>query len=231
MPGDEQKVLIYKGIYTVPAYVVNNVTGDFAEGVVDTKTITMEDGYSHTYNSGTLKYNGANCSMKISSEFTYSFVGSFYLSLMPQFSYFLGWDSKNDCAAFWYNAYPDTRNYTWNNETGIICANWLSDPPKRISMATGVGDPARWKASGQQGAVTVSADGFKSQEEAKSYVMDFGGDIFADVSDAIVIQEIESADVLSQIGVYTTNGVYLGTSVKGLAKGVYVVNGKKYVVK
>ena len=31
--------------------------------------------------------------------------------------------------------------------------------------------------------------------------------------------------------VYTADGIYVGNSTKGLAKGLYIVNGKKYIVK
>lgn len=242
LDGNVQMGIVHKGIYTVPAYVINN-TGDKAETFYnDNLTIALEDGSSNTYSNGTLTFKGQEYQASVSNKFTYSFVGSLYLSLMPQYAYFLGWDSKNQCAAFWYNRVNNKQEYTWNNNTGIICANWLKLPSlnnfeqRRIHRATGVGDPARWTDSDGL-AVKVSNDDFgngSSTTNAKGYTMDFGGEcIFADPGYGIAtsIQALPTQEMEPVQSVYTANGVYVGTSVNGLSKGVYVVNGKKYVVK
>ena len=240
--GNEQMDIIHKGIYTVPAYVINN-TGDKAETFYsENLTIALEDGSSNTYANGKLTFKGTEYDAVVSNKFTYSFVGSLYLSLMPQYSYFLGWDSNNDCAAFWYNRVNNKQEYTWNNNTGIICANWLTLPEldykkKRIHKATKVADPARWTDESDGLAVKVSNDDFgngSGTSNAKSYTMDFGGEcIFVDPVSGITtsVQTLPTQEMELVQSVYTANGVYVGKSVKGLSKGVYIVNGKKYVVK
>jgi hypothetical protein len=51
-------------------------------------------------------------------------------------------------------------------------------------------------------------------------------------SEATGIEEIVPATTESEtVSVYNVNGVFMGNSVEGLAKGIYIVNGKKYVVK
>ena len=233
MNGLLQMDIIHEGIYTVPAYVINN-TGNKAETYYSNDlTIALEDGSSNTYSNGKLTFKGAEYDAVVSNKFTYSFIGSLYLSLLPQYCYFLGWDSSKNKAAFWYNRVNNTQDYTWNNNTGIICANWLALPDlnpttKRIHRATGVSDPARWKD------IVVSNDDFGSAtgNNSKIYDMDFGGDyVFVENGNVSSVQVLPSQVMERVQSVYTFDGVYVGTSIKNLPKGVYIVNGKKYVVK
>lgn len=49
--------------------------------------------------------------------------------------------------------------------------------------------------------------------------------------DATAISNVEVADKVLEGKVYNLNGQMVGTSTNGLSKGVYIVNGKKVVVK
>ena len=208
---------IYNGEYTVPAYVI----GD-GENTIDSKTIANKDGYSATYTSGNITYQGKPVAAKVSDEFTYTFVGSFFNSMMPQYCYFLGWDSKKEKAAFWYNkVVPE--GYTWTNQTGVICANF--DTNTEIHAATGVKDPARWKID------KVTSDDLIGVTGAKSYVMDFGGDMSGVVDGISLREDAESLTQPTVAGIYDLQGVKRAQSLENLPKGVYIVNGKKYVVK
>lgn len=63
--------------------------------------------------------------------------------------------------------------------------------------------------------------------------MDFGAtNAFADDEEGVVT-EINNVKTTAteETSVYSVNGIYMGNSVNGLAKGMYIVNGKKYVVK
>lgn len=230
--------MIYDGIYTVPSYVVGlGEEGAGTEAVESTgeKTITNKDGSSFTYkdseHGGKLIYGGKEVSYKISSKNTYSFVGSFYKSLMPQYCYFLGWDSNKNCATFWYSAVQDKSGWNWNNETGIICPNFPTGT--KISSATGFNDPARWKIAGADGTILQPDDiTMPTPSGAKNYTMDFGATNYFDMDEATGIKEVVPTTTNSEtINVYNVNGVFMGNSVEGLAKGIYIVNGKKYVVK
>ena len=230
--------MIYDGIYTVPSFVVGlGEEGAGTEAVESsgTKTITNKDGSSFTYkdsdNGGKLIYGGKEVSYKISSANTYSFVGSFYKSLMPQYCYFLGWDSNKNCATFWYSALQDKSGWNWNNETGIICPNFPTST--KISSATGFNDPARWKIADANGTILQPDDiTMPTPAGAKNYTMDFGATNYFDMDEATGIKEVVPTTTNSEtINVYNVNGVFMGNSVEGLAKGIYIVNGKKYVVK
>lgn len=230
--------MIYDGIYTVPSYVVGlGEEGAGTEAVESTgeKTITNKDRSSFTYkdseHGGKLIYGGKEVSYKISSANTYSFVGSFYKSLMPQYCYFLGWDSNKNCATFWYSAVQDQSGWNWNNETGIICPNFPTGT--KISPATGFDDPARWKIADANGTILKSDDIIMSTPAcAKNYTMDFGATNYFDMDEATGIKEVVPTTTNSEtINVYNVNGVFMGNSVEGLPKGIYIANGKKFVVK
>jgi hypothetical protein len=234
----KQFQMIYNGEYTVPAYVVGYNSADAAsENTVNSKTITNKDGSSFTYNSGTINYNGEEVNYKISDDFTYTFVGTLYKSAMPQYCYFLGWDSKKNCAAFWYSRVLDKNGWNWNNETGIICPNF--DTSLEIHQASSMNDPARWvfNPNNKEDNVNdyVKCDDFPTGSGvagAKQYTMDFGATNYFEINKGIATVVSDMVAPASQtVNVYSPNGVYMGNSVKGLAKGVYVVNGKKYVVK
>ena len=230
----KQFQMVYNGEYTVPAYVVGyDAAGAVSENTVESKTIENKDGSTFTYTSGTIKYNGKNVSYKVSSDFTYTFVGTFYKSAMPQYCYFLGYDSAKKKAVFRYSHVLDKDGWNWNNETGIICPNF--DTSLTIHQASSMNDPARWvfNPNNKEDNVDdyVKCDDFPSgsgQAGAKSYTMDFGA---SNYNETTGISEMKVVPATKSTKVYTTNGVFVGTSVYNLQKGVYIVNGKKYVVK
>lgn len=219
--GSAMNSLIYNGEYTVPAYIV----GESSESTVTSREIRDRSGYTVTYNSGEITYKGATVSANVSNDYTYTFVGSFFLSLMPQYSYFLGYDSDKKCAAFWYNQTPDKSNYTWNNQTGIICPNFNTS--LNIDPASSLTDPARWVF----GDTDCKSDDLIGVTGAKSYVMDFGGDMSGVVDGISLREDAESLTQPTVAGIYDLQGVKRAQSLENLPKGVYIVNGKKYVVK
>ena len=230
LKGHDQMNLIYNGEYTVPAYVI----GEGSEKTVDEKKITNRDGSEFTFKSGKIKYFGEQRDYKISDDFTYTFVGTYYNSVMPQFCYFLGWDKTlnngQGGAAFWYNRVEEKDAWNWNNETGIICPNFNTQ--KAIDPATSLKDPARWilTTKSENGSkADIQCDDFAATGGAKAYTMDFGAVNYFE-GEATGVAEVK-AKAAEQTDVYTADGIYVGNSTKGLAKGLYIVNGKKYIVK
>lgn len=221
MSGSDLMNTVYKGEYTVPAYVV----GEGDEGTQESLQITNKDNSKFNYASGTIKYNKKDTEYKISTDFTYTFVGSFFKSVMPKFCYFLGWDSKAGKAAFWFNRKEEKDAWNWNNETGIICPNFNTD--LEIDPATGLKDPARWVFS----SADIKVDDFGSTGTAKSYTMDFGATNYFEWDEATGVSEMVVKPLFEETKVYDANGRYMGSSLQNLPKGVYIVNGKKYIVK
>lgn len=247
LSGDEQKELVYNGEYKVPAYVINNASNGEGTKGDNSSTITMKDGSTFTYpalngedTENQFKFKGNYYKMEISDEFDYTFVGSFYKSLMPQYCYFLGWNAQAQKAAFWYNRVNDNRNWNWNNETGIICANW--DLNKEINAAEAKGFlPARWVVEANTDIVNDDFGGGNAAS-AKGYMpMAFGNgmNILLNVVDDdsnVVSDNAGLVDAIDNVNAgngeaewYNINGQKLNR--KPVNNGVYIVNGKKYVVK
>lgn len=233
--GTEQMADIHEGKYTVPVFV--NGTN---------KDVKMENVEMNEY-SRPKKYQISSTEYSKSTDWKYTFVGTFYKSYMPLHSYFLGWDSSlnggNGGARFYYYDKEDTftkNNMTWANETGIICPTYQSDFTYEVSPAgVAVGDvkttndPAQWvltdipddsyvKAS--TGGLSKSYDMMLDAPEV--FEIQIGG-IATVVED--IVTENPSNDVPTEV--YSVNGQFMGNSLEGLPKGVYVVNGKKMVVK
>ncbi len=256
LSGDVQKQLVYNGEYQVPAYVINNTDNSERTKGNNGVTITMNDGSNFTYpalNGETEEtqflFKNNRYKMEISDVFDYTFVGTFYKSLMPQYCYFLGWNpnatnryGQKGAAAFWYNRVNDVRNWNWNNETGVICANWSLD--KEIEKASAAQEilPARWVA---EGGTDLANDDFtvgsSTSQNARGYMpwtFDNGMKILIDGQDPedVVSEGDGVPDAINNVNAeskdgewYNVNGQKLNR--KPVTNGVYIMNGKKYVVK
>ena len=241
MGGSAMNNLIYNGEYTVPAYVVGyeseaskenlDADGELVVTMKDGTTITYQDSKKNANNK--ISYGGKNVSYRISDDYKYTFVGSFFKSVIPQYSYFLGWDSENSCAAFWYSGVQDKTGWNWNNETGIIMPNF--DTNTLIDPASGLDDPARWTITNASGVSALKSDDFPSSQDAKGYSMEIGGTNFFDGQESGEINAIDElpqqVEDVQSTAIYTLSGSYVGTTTSRLAKGVYVRNGKKIVIK
>ena len=224
VPAAQLETYIYKGEYTVPAYVI----GNSSEETVASRSFEHPLGPTFTYNSADkITYGGKEVEAKVSNKFSYTFVGSFFLSVMPKDCYFLGWDSKKKCAAFWFNRVPNRSSQDWNNQTGIICPNFNTS--LTIDPATSLSDPARWIF----GASDIENDdlvGVASGAKKSLMDMDFGS-IDVVVSGIGKINIDRSADKAEKEDViYDLRGVRMNQPKSRLSKGVYIVNGKKYIV-
>lgn len=224
VPAEQLETYIYKGEYTVPAYVI----GD-GEATVASRNFPHAMGPTFTYNSSDqIMYGGKKVSAMISNKFSYTFVGSFFLSLMPKDCYFLGWDSQKKRAAFWFNRVPNYDSYDWNNQTGIICPNF--DTTLQIDPATNLSDPAKWTFAANSvenddlvGTVNGAKKSLMDMELGSIDVVVNGiGSIYSDK----VMNKAESADVI-----FDMQGIRMNQPLSRLPKGVYIVNGRKYIVK
>ena len=74
--------------------------------------------------------------------------------------------------------------------------------------------------------VTVSVGG--KQVSAKSIILDSEDE---PIVTGLYAPETGKIEVLKDTRVFSISGQYVGTSLNGLSKGIYVVNGKKVVIK
>ena len=222
--GNDQMADVKAGVYIVPAFASEaNKDGITKESVVE--------GTEHKI--GDIQYY-------VSADWCYAFVGTFYKSFLPHFSYFLGWDSSKNCAKFYYhngNFEKIDKEMRWANGTGVIVPikkSALKDGafPYSVTPAQGK-DPAQWKlqTAFDDDSYVSSSSGALS---VKAYNMIFDApDITPSDSDVTGISNVETEDsnILDNVNVYSVNGQKVGTSLEGLPKGIYIVNGKKYIVK
>lgn len=112
----------------------------------------------------------------------------------------------------------------------ILSACWIGSWAKGKQTTTinglTIGKSAKKITFSGEKAMIVYADGSKQTENMGLIQLSFtystnGG-----------IKKIETAEQkLVDTRVYNLNGQYVGTTLNGLSKGVYIVNGKKVVVK
>lgn len=215
LSGKEQIDLVEHGKYTVPVFVSGDNITETTDGA---------------------QYTIAESPYMKSTGWYYTFVGSFYQSFMPHYCYYLGWDSDNNCAKFWYhngNFDWHDNNMNWNNETGVICPTKTAFSYE-VTPASGSGEntkPAQWIINGLEDDSFTTASGTLS----KTYDMLFDSeDVFGD-SFTTVIEGLDgNVDMVMKadnVKVYNVEGQYVGNTLKGLSKGLYIVNGKKFVVK
>ena len=235
MGGEAQKLMVKNGTYTVPVFV------SVADGTNVVKEEVEKD-------NGTPKKFRPDDDVTSAVDYYksadrhYTFVGTLYKSFLPHYCYFLGWDSANKCAKFYYhngNFETIDNEMRWANGTGVIVpvlATDLTDGKFKytVSKAESTAKPAQWDLK-----TTFADDSFvhTGGSTAKQYVMDFNSPDMVAVDDGEVTgienvnENINENLNGNNTGVYTVNGQYVGTSLKGLAKGVYIVNGKKFIVK
>ena len=164
------------------------------------------------------------------NDYTYKFIGSFVPYYMPQHSYFLGWDTKQNGVAFFYQAeMPSSNIKNWNAYTCVIGVNW--DNPTWVEAS--LKDVSHWETYTVSGSNMISVskdDSFPSAANGKITNMQFG----TGETDAIETVHMGNKTVTFVSGrVYNLNGQVVGENgnIDHLGKGIYVVNGKKFVVK
>lgn len=238
MGGEAQKLMVKNGTYTVPVFV------SVADGTNVVKEEVEKD-------NGTPKKFRPDDDVTSAVDYYksadrhYTFVGTLYKSFLPHYSYFLGWDSSlnngNGGAKFYYhNGNFETIDHEmrWANGTGVIVpvlAEDLSEGKFKydVKEATDMANPAQWDL-----LTKFADDSFKHTGggTAKQYVMDFNApDMIADDDSEVTgIANVDATDnvvINGSADVYTVNGQKVGTSLEGLPKGIYIVNGKKFIVK
>ena len=247
--GATQMAHIHNGMYTVPVFVSESNGSGLVKENVEKESETPKP--YHPQSEATTYYK--------STDWVYTFVGSFYKSFLPHYCYYLGWDSSlnsgNGGARFFYLdgeknnpgvfTYYDN-NMNWNNETGVICPTYKNNGyttagsrvfDHTIAPATTGPEgmiPAQWKI------IDLVSDSFTAasgSQGAKTFEMVFGApDMIPESGETTGIENVNdntnvNNNEKNDVNVYTINGQKVGTSLNGLSKGVYIVNGKKFIVK
>lgn len=214
--------LLEDGKYTVPAYVINN-TGDYREPVADVK---VNDKYVHKH-------------------LEYTMVGTFFQYHFPLYCYFLGWNAKlnggEGGVQFFWNNKLDKVNRSWNPYTAIIVPHikdvitfykpngefetihYIYDAQERF------GDTDDYCDINSAETYTQSA-GTEAKRNLVSTVLEFN---YEDGNNATGIDNVVKTNPYLNNKVYNMNGQLInnGNNNQRIAKGVYISNGKKFIVK
>ena len=169
------------------------------------------------------------------TDYTYTFVGNYWQTEMPKYAYFLAWYEKENVATFFWQTEFPAQTLNWNPYTAIIGCNWNKDDQKIFVPGTEKGN-IHWytrQGNAETGASVFHDDSFSTNGSAKANGPE-NVSIEAAGNTTDGITKVHFGDRTIDIfhgKVYNLNGQYVGDSLEGLPKGIYIAAGKKYVVK
>ena len=169
------------------------------------------------------------------TDYTYTFVGNYWQTEMPKYAYFLAWYEKANVATFFWQTEFPAQTLNWNPYTAIIGCNWNKGDQKIFVPGTEKGN-IHWytrQGNAETGASVFHDDSFSTNGSAKANSPE-NVSIEAAGNTADGITKVHFGDRTIDIfhgKVYNLNGQYVGDSLEGLPKGIYIAAGKKYVVK
>ena len=160
------------------------------------------------------------------SNYNYYFQGTYNKEYMPIYCYFLGAGTTKI-----YRNMIHTR--VWNPFTCIIIGK-CKDGAVKYEMggsSTDTSDNARGKFSTLSVLPLGNNDDFVDSSNSVKYKFT----IEEDGDDVLVAIDKLDGDTLNNVTetgkVYNVTGQYVGESLNGLSKGLYIINGKKILVK
>jgi len=173
------------------------------------------------------------------TEYKYKFIGSFMKYYIPLYAYFLAWDNVNQRPAYYFQmdmANNGVRN--WNPYTCVITVNWKGTP-EWINADPVAGTVAHWNTftiNGSNATPNTESDKFPKTEEAVEGNAKVINMVFGDNGGTTGVNTVHTANGTVDYAagkIYNMNGQLVGEGgdLCRLAKGVYVINGKKYIRK
>ena len=203
--ADELQNLLSAGKYTVDAIVINN-TGDSQEPTIE------KDGH------------------EVHTNLTYTMIGTFYLHYMPKYCYFLGWDSKTNSVTFyWKNNDVQKGELSWNPYTAVIVPNYVDNG---FITPNGTFETVHYAYS-DNGEIGINDD-YKGTTTSNSKRMALSFDYIEDDDSVTSIENIHfDGNEIYGTDIYNINGqlVRKNSDASNLSKGIYIINGKKHIVK
>ena len=174
-------------------------------------------------------------------RYNYTMVGQFWQQSLPQYCFY---SSKNK----WYRYTDTSKKYTWDPYKCIIMATpeiddnhpnggRYRDNAKSNYPQVEEGTIDLLKSNFYLGFLDGRDDDDFQNMQAAEYIFAFDDGITEYDEAGYEVTAIESLDGESTIGVpangkvYNMSGQMVGTSIDNLGKGLYIVNGKKFVVK
>lgn len=204
--------------------------------------VQVEETGSHIVNNGVrVPYTShiitaLDQSGTVLNDWKYQFVGAYTSHKLPAYSYYMS-KSKSKAKNIWFYFQPVDYNMnattpeekaaneakltkTWNPYGSIIAAK----PSVNIFIPTS--DQAK---AGQTPSMSFQGenDDFPGQQaKSSNYVM-----LFDEGNETTGINEVNNQKVVTNNMFYNLNGQSVGTSSENIPSGIYIINGKKVIVK
>ena len=216
----------------------------FAKPYEDHRVQAVRDGETSAY----LTYQTDENGNTVTKKYYYTMVGQFWQQPLPKYCLYM---SKGN----WYRYTDTSLPYTWDPYKCVIMATQelvKEDGDKHYGggYRRGADDEYTNYPEPKQGTTDLLEDDFylgfldgrddddfgQTGTSAK-YMFTIDDDIVEiddEGNESTIIRQIDGEDILPVMGttkVYNMAGQYVGNSLQGLGKGLYVVNGKKYIVK
>lgn len=231
-PGQMEKLKDENGDYTGPVFTLTdeqNATLEKAAGLVQSEI------GSHPRPKDSAE--GDQCCVTVTAKdengneiegYEYTFLGSYTKYYVPTYAYFLGWD-VNKVNYFYQTEKPIIMN--WNPYTCTIGHY----SPSEVTWSQTVGATSRWSYTCVPNDTGSSNPDLmpgtsETPQGAKGMKLYFGADNTTSIDQISAdggIQTIPVADVYNLSGQLVRKK---GT-LEGLSKGIYIIGGKKYIVK
>lgn len=157
-------------------------------------------------------------------------IGTFYLHYMPKYCYFLGWDSKTERVTFyWKNNDVQKGELSWNPYTAVIVPNYVDNG---FITPNGTFETVHYAYS-DNGEIGINDD-YKGTTPSNSKRMALSFDYIEDDDSVTSIENIHfDGNEIYGTDIYNINGqlVRKNSDASNLSKGIYIINGKKHIVK
>ncbi|MCR4853362.1 MAG: leucine-rich repeat domain-containing protein [Prevotella sp.] len=210
----------------------------FAKPYEDHRVQAVRDGENGAY----LTYETDENNQTVTKKYYYTMVGQFWQQPLPQYCLYM---SKGK----WYRYTNVPENikdrYTWDPYKCIIMAT------EEVTGTKGAGyrDDSKSNYPEPKAGTTDllesdfylgfldgrDDDDFEATGTHSKYMFTLDDDIVEiddDGNEYTAIEQIDGETIMPvNAKVYNMSGQYVGTSLQGLSKGLYIVNGKKYIVK
>lgn len=219
-----------------------DLTLRFAKPYENHKVQALRDGENSAYLTYDVNENGET----VKKKYYYTMIGQFWDQPLPLYSIYM---AKGN----WYRYTDESKGYTWDRYKCVIMATQelVKDNSDkhygggyRDNSSTGSVYPT--PVSGDlltQDMVIKFLDGrddddFDGNGTSAKYIFSFDDDGIVefgeDGNQLTAIKQLDGEDMTIGTGngkVYNMSGQYVGNTLNGLSKGLYIVNGKKVIVK
>lgn len=188
---------------------IDNSTEYFAAPIADHKVIAT-DGTNRLYNGTTPYY--------------YYFQGTYIEMDLPLYAYFLGKRNSDSSKRFFRSTTPGRKWSAYSSIIGGKC------PEDAFTITQGTENDKNYITGNATYSMTVDNDDFETAGVKYQFTIE-GEDGF---DEAVNIEKIDGEVVGAAAlegDVFNVAGQRVATSVEGLSKGLYIVNGKKVLVK